>query len=120
MELLARAGEPAAAIHQYQDCVRILDRELGVVPLPETTELYEAIRADRLPRLLSQPHDAPTVAVPISGPPALPLVGRDRELATLREAYRSVGPDGCLLVVEGEPGIGKTRLAAEFAALVRE
>lgn len=121
MELLARTGEPAAAIHQYQDCVRILDRELGVAPLPETTELHEAIRADRLPAPLSQTRDSQTVAAaPISARPALPLVGRDRELATLRESYRSVGPDGRLLVVEGEPGIGKTRLATDFAALVRE
>ncbi len=120
MELLARAGEPAAAIHQYQDCVRILDRELGVVPLPETTELYEAIRADRLPASVSQPRDAPTFDAPILARPPLPLVGRDRELASLQQSYRSIGPDGRLLVVEGEPGIGKTRLAAEFAALVRE
>jgi DNA-binding SARP family transcriptional activator len=121
MELLARAGEPSAAIHQYQDCVRILDRELGVSPLPETTELYEAIRADRLPAPSSKTRDAQAVgAPPISARPALPLVGRDRELTTLRESYRSVGPDARFVVVEGEPGIGKTRLATEFAGLVRK
>ena len=118
MELLARAGEPAAAIHQYQDCVRILDRELGVAPLPETTELYEAIRADRLPMatLARVAHEAgPTISVR----PMLPLAGRDRELAILHEAYWSVGPDGRLLIVQGEAGIGKTRLATDFAGVVR-
>ena len=48
MEVLARSGEPAAALAQYRDCVRILDRELGVAPLTETTDLAEAIRAGRL------------------------------------------------------------------------
>ena len=116
MELLARGGEPAAAIHQYHDCVRILDRELGVAPLPETTELYEAIRADRLP--IATPSRAAPVDAPAIAPrPTLPLVGRDRELATLREAYRSLGPDGRLLIVEGEAGIGKTRLATDFAGM---
>jgi DNA-binding SARP family transcriptional activator/Tfp pilus assembly protein PilF len=119
MELLARSGEPAAAIHQYQDCVRILDRELGVAPLPETTDLYEAIRADRLPALSLGMRAAPP-ASPVVARPVLPLAGRDRELATLREAYRSVGPDGRLVVIEGEAGIGKTRLGSDFAGLVRE
>ena len=119
MELLARAGEPAAAIQQYRDCVRILDRELGVAPLPETTELYEGIRADRLPKAASSTK-RPEPASRISARPVLPLAGRDGELATLRQAYRSVGPDGRLLVVEGEAGIGKTRLVTDFAAGLRE
>lgn len=119
MQLLARAGEPAAAIGQYRDCVRILDRDLGVAPLPETTELYEAIRAGRLGRgPSSEPHPA-AAGQPAIAPLALPLVGRDREMAVLRETVRSAGPDGRLVVVDGEAGIGKTRLAAELIALVR-
>jgi DNA-binding SARP family transcriptional activator/Tfp pilus assembly protein PilF len=118
MELLVRAGEPAAAIRQYRDCVRILDRELGVAPLPETTELYEAIRGDRLPAAKS-PARAADVAPRGVARPALPLAGRDMELGILLDGYRSVGPDGRLLVIEGEPGIGKTRLASDFAGLIR-
>jgi hypothetical protein len=34
------------------------------------------------------------------------LVGRDTELAQLAGAYRTVGPDGRLLVLVGEAGIG--------------
>ena len=109
MELLARAGEPAAAIRQYRDCVRILDRELGVAPLPETTELYEAIRGDRLPTAKSA-----AVAPPGVARPTLPLAGRDRELAALLDGYRSVGVDGRLLVIEGEKGIGRP-LASDLA-----
>jgi len=48
MELLARAGDRSAAIRQYQLCVTVLERELGVAPLDETTGLYQLIRAGRL------------------------------------------------------------------------
>jgi DNA-binding SARP family transcriptional activator len=120
MELLARAGEPAAAIQQYRDCVRILDRELGVAPLPETTQLYEAIRADRLPAAGRPPTRPAPIVSPKATRPMLPLAGRDGEVATLRDAYRSVGPDGRLVVIEGEAGIGKTRLATHVADMLRE
>ena len=48
MTELARVGEPAAALQQYRECVRILDRELGVAPLAETTAVAEAIRSGGL------------------------------------------------------------------------
>ena len=48
MRLYAWAGQRNAALHQYRECVRILEQELGVAPLAETTELYEAIKGNRL------------------------------------------------------------------------
>ena len=45
---LARSGEVAAAVAAYRDLVRTLDRELGVSPLPETTDLAEAVKDGRL------------------------------------------------------------------------
>ena len=48
MSALARSGEVAGAIAQYRDLVRTLDRELGVAPLPETSELADAIQDGRL------------------------------------------------------------------------
>jgi class 3 adenylate cyclase len=49
-----------------------------------------------------------------------PLVGRERELALLREAFdRTVEGDGCELVtLVGPAGIGKSRLAEDFGASV--
>ena len=38
MHLYAASGRRAEALTQYRDCVRVLDRELGVRPLPETTD----------------------------------------------------------------------------------
>lgn len=49
MQLYAWAGQQAAALRQYQECVRLLNEELGVEPEPETIALFEAIRARRLP-----------------------------------------------------------------------
>lgn len=43
MGLHARAGDRAAALRQFRECVRVLDRELGVAPLPETAALARAI-----------------------------------------------------------------------------
>jgi DNA-binding SARP family transcriptional activator len=43
----AHTGDRIGAIEAYRALVRILDRELGVAPLPQTTALYEAIRAGR-------------------------------------------------------------------------
>jgi DNA-binding SARP family transcriptional activator/pimeloyl-ACP methyl ester carboxylesterase len=50
MELYARAGQQTAALRQFQECARVLQAELGVQPEPETTALYQAIRARRLTR----------------------------------------------------------------------
>src|SRR6185436_11773958 len=44
MDLLAASGDRSGALRQYRACVAILERELGVAPLPETTARYEAIR----------------------------------------------------------------------------
>jgi DNA-binding SARP family transcriptional activator/tetratricopeptide (TPR) repeat protein len=121
MTTLGQAGEPAAAIRQYRECVRVLDAELGVAPLAETTELYEAIRAGR-----GVPASGPTVGETVrsayrhrAGTGPLPFVGRGTEIQALRRAIGAIGPAGRVLVIQGEPGIGKTRLAGELAAIVR-
>jgi DNA-binding SARP family transcriptional activator len=59
MQLYAGRGERGRALRQYQECVRVLDAELGTAPSPETTRLWETIRAGSL---------APTAAPP--SPPA--------------------------------------------------
>ncbi|MBV7333011.1 hypothetical protein KFU94_33240 [Chloroflexi bacterium TSY] len=51
MQLYAWSGDRAAALQQYEECVRLLDEELGVPPLEETTALFEEIQANR-----SAPH----------------------------------------------------------------
>lgn len=47
------------------------------------------------------------------------FVGREPEMEALRTAFeRARGGDGSLVDIEGEPGVGKSRLLVEFAAAV--
>ncbi len=124
MENYARAGQYAAALHQYRECVRTLDSELGVAPLEATTQLYEAILKRRLQ---PGPTTTPDAEVPPAAAPPrprartslAPLAGRADELALLTSAYDGVTTEGRLAVLDGEVGIGKTRLAMEFLADAR-
>jgi predicted ATPase/DNA-binding SARP family transcriptional activator len=129
MTLYAWSDQRAAALRQYRECVRILDQELGVAPLEETTLLYRAIQENDLPPQPTLSEHGPEVrqeaeAVPaqttVPRSPDNPLVGRDPEWEALLGAYASIGEGGRVIVIEGEAGIGKTRLAEEFVAHVRE
>lgn len=109
IEVYAAAGRRRDAIAQYRECVRTLDRELAVAPLSATTAAYEAISlGSAMPDGDEQPPSAPAGE--------LPLVGRTRELSRLTEAFDAISDDGVVIVIEGESGVGKTRLAAEAIA----
>jgi predicted ATPase len=47
-----------------------------------------------------------------------PLVGREHEITTIGSAWRSSAPTGRVVIIEGEAGIGKTRLADTVAATI--
>jgi DNA-binding SARP family transcriptional activator/predicted ATPase len=113
IRLHALRGDRAAALEQYRECVRTLSRELGVPPLQETTALYEAVSEGTL-----APAPAPAAPVPATAEPTA-LVGRDTERAALIERFDGMGDEGRVVVIEGEAGIGKTRLAGELLAHAR-
>lgn len=85
MALLARSGQRAAALAQFEICQQVSDEELAVEPDAETVAIMEAIRSDKVTRwpgdkvkgaqdtpvTLSPPHPV----LPI--PPTL-LIGRER------------------------------------------
>lgn len=48
IQVLAWAGDRAAALRQYQTCVALLRRDVQAAPSPETTTLYETISQNRL------------------------------------------------------------------------
>jgi len=107
------AGQRSAAMRQYRTLVRVLDRDLAVRPLSETTQLYDEVRAGRLEPPPSRAGGEPDH----SGPPApvtWPLVGREVELAALRSAWQAAGRDGRVVAIAGQAGSGKTRLITEL------
>ncbi|HEX6383211.1 MAG TPA: protein kinase, partial [Anaerolineae bacterium] len=70
MQLYAWSGQQAAAIRQYQECVRLLDEELGVEPEEETLLLYETIKARQLaPPELSAVPPSPLLGATPAPPP---------------------------------------------------
>ena len=52
--------------------------------------------------------------------PVGPLLGRDAEMGLITSLLDGVRQAGAALVLRGEPGIGKSRLLAEAAALAGE
>ena len=116
MRVLALNGQRSAALAQYERCRVTLAAELGVEPAPETTSLYERIRANRLAD--GHGSDDP-LALPAVRPHNLPVqptpfLGRQAELAAL--ATYLANPQCRLITLLGPGGIGKTRLALQAAA----
>ena len=129
MQLYAWSDQRAAALRQYRECVRILGEELGVAPLEETTAIYRAVQENepppppvlserRAPREAHAPAQQPTEAPTAARTPDNPLVGRAPEWETLLRTYGAIEEFGSFVVLEGEAGIGKTRLAEEFVVHV--
>jgi DNA-binding SARP family transcriptional activator/RecA/RadA recombinase len=132
MTALYRSGRQADALRAYQTARRHLAEELGLEPGPALRRL-EADMLAQAPSLDWRP--APTVpaAEPVAAPepaPApgpheeaggeQPLVGRVAEVDRLRVVLARVAAGrGGVVVVGGEPGIGKTRLAEELVAEAR-
>lgn len=106
MLALAWSGDRPGAIEAYRSCVRVLEAELGVPPLEETTELYEAIVEEDLPRFPGAIRSAHSL---VERPHRPPMIGRVEELARLHRLLVTGGA----VVLTGEAGIGKTRLQEE-------
>jgi DNA-binding SARP family transcriptional activator len=133
IRLQAWTGQRSAALRQYRSLVRVLSRELAVSPLPETTRLYDDVRAGRLWQAPGRAPDGPPPAAPgkraSRRPPARPaaagnrwlLIGRAAELQALEGAWQTVwagGTGGQVVAVTGEAGCGKSRLIEEFRARI--
>jgi DNA-binding SARP family transcriptional activator/tetratricopeptide (TPR) repeat protein len=111
------AGEPARAVAVYTQLREVFDRELGVEPSPATRDLYVAIlREDTLE--VAEPVQRPSRRGGQQTTAASDLSGREAEVALLSSAWTSAAAgDSGLVVLVGEAGIGKTRLAAEVVAI---
>jgi DNA-binding SARP family transcriptional activator/tetratricopeptide (TPR) repeat protein len=106
-------GDSAGAVSEYERFARSTRSELHIEPMPETRALRDTIaRGGALPSSL----DRITMGHTAPRPCGLPFAGRRRDLERLRHAWeRAARSSGGVVAIEGEPGIGKSRLAAEFA-----
>ncbi len=108
MRLRFASGDRAGALTAFERFATGLAEELGVGPMRETQELFQAmVREVPLP---PAPNAAP------AGPDELPFVGRRAELAALVGLWeRARSGHGSFALVGGPAGIGKTRLLRRLA-----
>lgn len=113
MRLYYQAGDRIQAIQQYQTFSEVLFRELEIEPLEDTKTLYQAIRNGEAidSQSVSSASFMIKRAVDIG---KAEIVGRDEELRILGEALNAAqNGKGGVVLITGESGIGKTRLAEE-------
>ncbi|CAN5608408.1 BTAD domain-containing putative transcriptional regulator [soil metagenome] len=113
-------GDRAAALRQYEQCVRALQDELDAPPMPETTALAQWIKQNNGEEASSA---AKITNLPF---PLTSFVGRTREMAEVKRLLAATRNHKSqpgkarenttrLLTLTGAGGSGKTRLAIQVA-----
>jgi DNA-binding SARP family transcriptional activator/CRISPR/Cas system-associated endonuclease Cas3-HD len=104
MRLQYLRGDRSSALKTFDRLKTTFERELGMTPLPQTLELLQVIERGEV-----TPQHAPKVThVTLQRPPV--LIGREHEWAQLEAAWAN----DKMIVISGEAGAGKTRLAMDF------
>jgi DNA-binding SARP family transcriptional activator len=106
------------ALRVFERCRRILADNLDAEPTADTGELAEAVRRREAPEsLLPGPLPELLSMVPANSPSKVPMIDRVAELARIEELVaRSVRGSCSFIVLEGEAGVGKSRLIEEVLA----
>ncbi|WP_157465298.1 ATP-binding protein [Deinococcus apachensis] len=105
MRLHYLGGDSRQALVLYERLQDALRAQLRLEPMQETRDLARLIRrGEQLPI-------TPSPAAPRPLPEPTVLAGREREWAAMEAAWQA----GRFIIVSGEPGMGKSRLAQEFA-----
>ncbi|WP_019587839.1 BTAD domain-containing putative transcriptional regulator [Deinococcus apachensis] len=107
MRLLYLAGDRPAALRAYHRCRDLLERELGVEPLPETRNLARLIDRGAVE---APPPPVPRIPLSVLRPPV--LVGRAAAWMQMEEAWAQ----GQSILLVGPAGSGKSRLMHDFVA----
>jgi len=105
MRLHAQAGRRERALRIYQSCAEALRRELEVEPAEETEQLHREIAEGQRT---------------LTGLPTSTLVARDPEIGQAHNAMQAaLHGQPQVLLVSGEPGIGKTELVERASYLAQ-
>jgi serine/threonine protein kinase len=124
MRLYAASGDRASALRIYHTCLSTLERELGAEPSRATREAYQQLVQKETPAHVpetqeAQPRPVQPTYLTLLG--AAPLVGRQQEWGQLQASWRNAAlGQPHMVVLMGEAGIGKTRLAEELLTWVAQ
>jgi DNA-binding SARP family transcriptional activator len=123
MRALALSGERAAALEQFMAFTARLREATGTEPTAALSALAERVqreRAWRLPDYLTTDRGERGTRQGADSRRA-PLCGRGTELRALADAWASVRSRGRfgLVLITGDPGVGKTRLLEELLGRTR-
>jgi len=116
MRLLALTGQRSAALAQFETCRQLLETELGLEPLEETMALYHRLLQWDSDRFSRTGHGQSADLII-----RLPFTGRGEEQGSLVDWWRASHHGGRqrLALIEGEAGVGKTRLVEEVTRYLR-
>ncbi len=139
MRLYELQGDRAKALQVYHQCMTVLREELGVDPSVATRKLYEQILIEEdAPKQVGVTSrsslSVPSPLLPSRSLALSPLIGRESEWAYMQEWAGAIlsGKSGAnsgstfagavsqVLLLLGEPGIGKTRLLEELQILAQQ
>jgi DNA-binding SARP family transcriptional activator/tetratricopeptide (TPR) repeat protein len=123
MHAQAGQGNAAEALRTFEQVRVFLRDELGAAPSPSLVALHGQLLRDHVP---AAPAAAPAPAPAPTTPATLPkvttqmldgsFVGRERFIQRLRARWaETCSGQTRLVLVVGDAGVGKSRLAAEFA-----
>ena len=130
MRVREAQGNLVEALRVHDRLRTLLRDELGVAPGPQVqAEFDRLLKAEQAEAAAPSPSPSPSSTPRPAGPPAedgseffatrsgAPFVGRRGELERLKSYFaRTAEGHRQVVLLEGEPGIGKTRLALQFMA----
>ena len=114
MELYIRNGQGSAGIRQYQECARILMRELGIEPSSEIKTLFEKLKKEVGQKIAATGSNVRNISARQTLPESThstSFFGRRNELGELEKML--LDAQARLISILGPGGVGKTRLALE-------
>ncbi|MCB9134949.1 MAG: tetratricopeptide repeat protein [Anaerolineales bacterium] len=108
LRLLGRLQRYAEALAHYEYLCQTLQEELETTPLAETQAIFHALEQERALAARPAPQER------------MPFIGRATERAALLDAVeRTLQGKGGILALEGDAGLGKSRLLREMTAGAR-